>query len=139
MSIRSQDVYSVLWLSNLITKITFLTENVYLLQWENIVNRKIFFFFDILVSLRCTMTKGNNRKSIPLKGRSSVPISKLTKGTDQGWVSMKSTKKGRAPMKPIKRGLASGNRGRAPVPIHNLLQGRLIPPPPLLKYYCALV
>jgi len=43
MPIRSQDVYSVLLLSNLITKITFLKENFYLLQWENIV--KIFFFF----------------------------------------------------------------------------------------------
>jgi hypothetical protein len=32
-----------LWFSNLITKITFLKENSYLLQWENIV--KIFFFF----------------------------------------------------------------------------------------------
>ena len=42
MPIRSQDVYSVLWLCNLITKITFLKENFYLLQWENIV--KIFFF-----------------------------------------------------------------------------------------------
>ena len=38
---------------------------------------------------------------------------------------MKSTKKGRAPMKPIKKGLASGNRGRATAPIQNLLQGRL--------------
>ena len=82
------------------------------------------FFFYILVSLRCTM--GNNRKSIPLKERSSVPISKLTKGADQGWAPMKSTKKGRAPMKPTKKGLASGNRGRAPAPIQNLLQGRLM-------------
>jgi hypothetical protein len=39
---------------------------------------------------------------------------------------MKSTKKGRAPMKPIKKGLASGNRGRAPAPTQNLLQGRLM-------------
>ena len=38
---------------------------------------------------------------------------------------MKSTKKGRVPMKPIKNGLAAGNRGRAPAPIQNLLQGRL--------------
>jgi hypothetical protein len=38
---------------------------------------------------------------------------------------MKSTKKGRAQMKPIKKGLASGNRGRASAPIQNLLQGRL--------------
>jgi hypothetical protein len=43
MPIRSQDVYSVLWLSNLIIKIIFLKENFYLLQWENIV--KIFFFW----------------------------------------------------------------------------------------------
>jgi hypothetical protein len=35
MPIRSQDVYSVLWLSNLITKIIFLKENFYLLQWIN--------------------------------------------------------------------------------------------------------
>jgi hypothetical protein len=68
---------------------------------------------------------GNNRKSISLKERSSVPISKLTKGADQGWAPMKSTKKGRAPMKPIKKGLASGNRGRAPAPLQILLQGRL--------------
>ena len=38
---------------------------------------------------------------------------------------MKSTKKGRASMKTIKKGLASGNRGRVPAPIQNLLQGRL--------------
>jgi hypothetical protein len=38
----------------------------------------------------------------------------------------KSTKKGRAPMKPIKKGLASGNRGGALAPIQNLLQGRLL-------------
>jgi hypothetical protein len=36
------------------------------------------------------------------------------------------TKKGRATMKPIKKGLASGNRGRAPAPTQNLLQGRLM-------------
>jgi hypothetical protein len=40
---------------------------------------------------------------------------------------MKSTKKGRTPMKPIKKGLASGNRDRALAPIQNLLKGRLIP------------
>jgi hypothetical protein len=28
-------------------------------------------------------------------------------------------------MKPIKKGLAAGNRGRAPAPIQNLLQGKL--------------
>ena len=84
--------------------------------------KKCCFFFDILVSLgkqRFVQTKGNNRKSIPLKERSSVPISKLTKG------AYEIHQKGQASMKTIKKGLASGNRGRAPAPIQNLLQGRL--------------
>ena len=77
MPIRSQVVYSIIWLSNLISEITFVKENFYLLQWENIV-KNLFLTF----SFHFVSTMENNRKSIPPKGRSSVPISKLTKCCD---------------------------------------------------------